>query len=91
MPVWAVPRQAAEYRRSDAGAAAGLRAVLAGGFTSMVAVSGLLLAGATVADTGSLAPLAGAGGVLAVGTAGLRQRRTTPGRSAGGLGSLRGR
>jgi hypothetical protein len=37
----------------------------------MVAVSGLLLAGATVADTGSLAPLAGAGGVLAVGTAGL--------------------
>ena len=37
----------------------------------MVAVSGLLLAGAAVADTGSLALLVGAGGVLAVGTAGL--------------------
>jgi hypothetical protein len=54
-----------------AGAAAGLRAVLAGGLTSTVAVSGLLLAGAAVAGTGSLALLAGAAGVLAAGTAGL--------------------
>jgi hypothetical protein len=52
-----------------AGAAARLRAVLAGGFTSTVAISGLLLAGAAVAGTGSLALLAGAAGVLASGTA----------------------
>ena len=63
--------QAAEYRRRGAGAAAGLRAVLAGGFTSTVAVSGLLLAGAAVAGTGSFALLAGAAAVLAAGTAGL--------------------
>jgi hypothetical protein len=52
--------QAAEYRCRGAGAAAGLWAVLAGGLTSTVAVSGLLLAGAAVAGTGSLALLAGA-------------------------------
>src|ERR1035438_4422046 len=46
------------------------RAVLAGGLTSTVAVSGLLLAGAAVAGTGSLALLACAAGVLAAGTAG---------------------
>jgi len=63
--------QAAEYRRRGAGAAGGLWAVLAGGLTSTVAVSGLLLAGAAVAGTGSLALLAGAAGVLAAGTAGL--------------------
>ena len=45
--------------------------MLAGGLTSTVAVSGLLLAGAAVAGTGSLALLAGAAGVLAAGTAGL--------------------
>ncbi len=63
--------QAAEYRRRGAGAAGGLWAVLAGGLTSTVAVSGLLLAGAAVAGTGSLALLAGAAGVLAADTAGL--------------------
>lgn len=63
--------QAAEYRRRGAGAAAGLWAVLAGGLTSTVAVSGLLLAGAAVAGTGSLALLAGAAAMLAAGTAGL--------------------
>jgi hypothetical protein len=63
--------QAAEYRRRGAGAAAGLWAVLAGGYTSTVAVSALLLAGAAVAGTGCLPLLAGAAGVLAAGTAGL--------------------
>jgi uncharacterized membrane protein YbhN (UPF0104 family) len=55
--------------------------VLAGGFTAAVAVSALLLAGAAVAGTGSLALLAGAAGVLAAGMAGL----TAAARHAGAL------
>jgi uncharacterized membrane protein YbhN (UPF0104 family) len=63
--------QAAEYRRRGAGATAGLQAVLAGGLTCTVALTGLLLAGAAIAGTGSLPLLACAAGVLAAGTAGL--------------------
>jgi hypothetical protein len=63
--------QAAEYRRRGAGATAGLWSVLAGGLTSTVALSGLLLAGAAVAGTDCLPLLACAAGVLAAGTAGL--------------------
>jgi putative heme transporter len=63
--------QAAEYRRRGAGAVAGLWAVLAGGYTSTVAVSALLLAGAAVAGISCLPLLGGAAGVLAAGTAGL--------------------
>jgi uncharacterized membrane protein YbhN (UPF0104 family) len=69
-PVTGGAWQAAEYRRRGAGAAAGLWAVLAGGLTSTVAATGLLLAGAAV-GTGSLPLLACAAGVLAAGTAGL--------------------
>ena len=75
--------QTAEYRRRGAGAAAGLWAVLAGGLTSTVAVSGLLLAGAAVAGTGSLCSPARPG-YWPPARPGLPQRRTTPGRSAGG-------
>ena len=46
-------------------------AVLAGGFTSMMVVSALLLAGAAVAGAGGLPLLACAAGALAVGAAGL--------------------
>ena len=46
-------------------------AVLAGGFTSMMVVSALLLAGAAVAGAGGLPLLACAAGALAVGATGL--------------------
>jgi len=63
--------QVREYRRRGAGAALGVWVVLAGGFTSMVVISALLLAGAAVAGAGGLPLLACVAGALAVGAAAL--------------------
>ena len=63
--------QAREYRRRGAGTVAGVWAVLAGGFTSTVAVVAMLLAGTAVAGAGPLPVLACAAAVLAAGAAGL--------------------
>jgi len=70
-PVTGGAWQVQEYRRRGAGAAAGLWAVLAGGLTSMVVISALLLAGAAAAGAGGLPLLACAAAALAVGVAGL--------------------
>ena len=70
-PVTGGAWQAREYRRHGAAAAAGVWAVIAGGFTSTVVMLALLLAGATAAGTGPLPLLACAGAVLAAGVAGL--------------------
>jgi uncharacterized membrane protein YbhN (UPF0104 family) len=70
-PVTGGAWQVREYRRRGAGTAPGVWAVLAGGFTSMVVISALLLAGAAVAGAGGLPLLACAAGALAVGAAGL--------------------
>jgi uncharacterized membrane protein YbhN (UPF0104 family) len=67
--------QVREYRRRGAGAAAGVWAVLAGGFTSIVAALGLLSAGAAVAGTSSLPLLACTGAALAACVAGLAAPR----------------
>jgi hypothetical protein len=70
-PVTGGAWQVREYRRRGAGTAPGVWAVLAGGFTSIVVISALLLAGAAVAGAGGLPLLACAAGALAVGAAGL--------------------
>ena len=70
-PVTGGAWQVREYRRRGAGAALGLWAVLAGGLTSTVVISALLLAGAAVAGAGGLPLLGCAAGALAVGAAGL--------------------
>ena len=70
-PVTGGAWQVREYRRRGAGTALGVWVVLAGGFTSMVVISALLLAGAAVAGTGGLPLLACAAGALAAGAAGL--------------------
>jgi putative heme transporter len=70
-PVTGGAWQVGEYQRRGAGAAVGVWAVLAGGFTSVVATLGLLLAGAAVAGTFPLPLLACGAGVLVAGTAGL--------------------
>jgi len=67
--------QVREYRRRSAGAAAAAWAVLAGGFTSIVAALGLLSAGAAVAGTSSLPLLACTGAALVACVAGLAARR----------------
>src|SRR5215831_4878833 len=63
--------QVREYRRRGASATAGVWAVLAGGFSSMVAALGLLSAGAAIAGMCSLPLLACAGAALTIGVAGL--------------------
>ena len=70
-PVTGGAWQVRQYRRRDASSTAGVWAVLAGGFTSVVVIVALLLAGIAVADVASLPLLACAVGVLAVGAAGL--------------------
>ena len=70
-PVTGGAWQAREYRRRGACTVAGVWAVLAGGFTSTVAVVAMLLAGTAVAGAGALPVLAGAAAVLAAGAAGL--------------------
>src|SRR5262249_56554946 len=67
-----------EYRRGGAGAAAGVWAVLAGGFTSIVAALGLLSAGAAVVGMSSLPLLACTGAALAACVAGLAAPRRAP-------------
>ncbi|HEY3034400.1 MAG TPA: lysylphosphatidylglycerol synthase domain-containing protein [Streptosporangiaceae bacterium] len=79
--------QAREYRRRGAGTVAGVWAVLAGGFTSTVAVLAMLLAGAAVAGVGALPVFLCAAGVLAAGAAGL----TAAPRRAHGLSGWLGR
>src|SRR5262249_26825176 len=72
-PAAAAAWQAGQYRRRGAGHTAGLWAVLAGGFASMIAILAVLVAGAVIAGTGrwwlvSAAPAAlamGAGVILA--------------------------
>jgi uncharacterized membrane protein YbhN (UPF0104 family) len=72
-PATAAAWQAGQYRRRGAGHTAGLWAVLAGGFASMIATLAVLVAGAAIAGTGrwwlvSAAPAAlaaGAGLILA--------------------------
>jgi uncharacterized membrane protein YbhN (UPF0104 family) len=86
-PVTGGAWQAREYRRRGAGTVAGVWAVLAGGFTSMVAVLAMLLAGAAVAGAGALPVFLCAAVVLAAGTAGLA---TAP-RHAPGLSGWLGR
>jgi len=68
-PVTGGAWQAREYRRRGAGTVAGVWAVLAGGFTSTVAVVAMLLAGTAVAGAGALPVLACAAAVLAAGAA----------------------
>ena len=70
-PVTGGAWQVREYRRRGAGTAPGVWAVLAGGFTSVVVISALLLAGAAVAGACGFPLLACAAGALAVGAAGL--------------------
>ncbi len=70
-PVTGGAWQVREYRRRGAGAAAGVWAVLAGGFTSTMVSLALLLTGAAVAGTSALLLLAGAAAVLAAGMAAL--------------------
>jgi uncharacterized membrane protein YbhN (UPF0104 family) len=69
-PITAGAWQIREYCRRGAGTP-GVRAVLAGGFTSTVVTLALLLPGAAVAGTGSLPLLACAAAALGAGTAGL--------------------
>ncbi len=70
-PVTGGAWQVREYRRRGAGTGLGVWAVLVGGVTSTVVTLALLLAGAAIADVGSLPLLAGAAVLLAGGTAGL--------------------
>ena len=70
-PVTGAAWQARQYRRRNASTPAGVWAVLAGGFTSIVVIVALLLAGTAVADVASLPLLACALGVLAAGAAAL--------------------
>ena len=70
----------AEYRRRGAGTGAGIWAVLAGGFTTMVVNLALLLAGAAIAGTSTLLLL-----TCAVGQA---AGRLVP--LPGGLGGMEG-
>jgi uncharacterized membrane protein YbhN (UPF0104 family) len=70
-PVTGGAWQIREYRRRGTGAGTGTWAVLAGGFTSMVVILALLLAGAAIAAAGALFLLGCAAAVLAVGAAGL--------------------
>jgi uncharacterized membrane protein YbhN (UPF0104 family) len=51
-PAAAAAWQAGQYRRRGAGHTAGLWAVLAGGFASMIAILAVLVAGAVIAGTG---------------------------------------
>jgi len=72
-PATAAAWQAGQYRRRGAGHTAGLWAVLAGGFASMIAILAVLVAGAAIAGTGrwwlvsaaTAALAAGAGLILA--------------------------
>jgi putative heme transporter len=71
-PAAAAAWQAGQYRRRGAGRAAGVWAVLAGGFASMIAVGAVLVAGAVIAGTGrwwlvsaAAAPAAGGAVILA--------------------------
>ena len=72
-PAAAAVWQAGQYRRRGAGHTAGLWAVLAGGFASMIAILAVLVAGAAIAGTGrwwlvsaaTAALAAGAGLILA--------------------------
>jgi uncharacterized membrane protein YbhN (UPF0104 family) len=86
-PVTGGAWQVREYRRRGAGAAAGVWAVLAGGFTSTMVSLALLLAGAPVTGTSALLLLAGAAAVLAAGMAAL----TAAPRRARGLSCYLGR
>ena len=70
-PVTGGAWQVREYRRRGAGTGLGVWAVLIGGVTSTVVTLALLLAGAAVADVGSLPLLVGAAVLLVGGTAGL--------------------
>src|SRR5262249_11042571 len=86
-PVTGGAWQAREYCRRGAGTVAGVWAVLAGGFTSTVAVLAMLLAGTAVVSAGALLVLPCAAAVLAASAAGL----TAAPRHAHGLGGGRGR
>jgi len=68
-PVTGGAWQVREYRRRGASTGTGIWAVLAGGFTSVVVLLALLLAGAAIVGTGRLPLLACAGVVLAAGAA----------------------
>lgn len=68
-PVTAAAWQAREYRRRGTGAAPGVWAVLAGGFTSTAVILALLLAGVAIAGAGSLPLLACPAVALAAGAA----------------------
>jgi uncharacterized membrane protein YbhN (UPF0104 family) len=70
-PVTGGAWQTREYRRRGTGAALGMWAVLAGGFTSMMVILALLLTGAVVAGTSALPLLACAAAVLATAAAGV--------------------
>jgi uncharacterized membrane protein YbhN (UPF0104 family) len=70
-PVTAGAWQVREYRRLGASTGTGAWAVLAGWFTSAVALLTLLLAGAAIAGRGRLPLLAGAAVVLGAGATGL--------------------
>jgi putative heme transporter len=76
--------QAAQYRRRGLGAAVGVWAVMAAGFTSVIAIVGLLLAGAAVATVGRLWLLGCAAGLLVAGIAMLTVLR----HGAGALGRM---
>lgn len=73
--------QAAQYRRRGTGAAIGVWAVLAAGFTSVIAILVLLLTGAAVATAGRLWLFGCAAGLLVAGIAMLTLLR-------GGAGAL---
>jgi len=60
-----------EYRCRGAGTGAGIWSVLAGGFTTMVVILALLLAGAAIAGTSTLLLLTCAVAVMAAGAVGL--------------------
>ena len=68
-PVAAAAWQAGQYRRRGAGHTAGLWAVLAGGFASMIAILAVLVAGAVIAGTGRWWLVSAAAAALIAGAA----------------------
>jgi len=68
-PAAAAAWQAGQYRRRGAGHTAGLWAVLAGGFASMIAILAVLVAGAVIAGTGRWWLVSAAAAALVAGAA----------------------